>query len=402
MSELALLFKKRMSMFTGGDSTSAPVEMAEQILLSIQYCLNGYRKMPKDQGSNEHGLLPKEPVEECFQKGLKIEERNIKTAKLLLTRLQSSVLPTSNLAYRDTLQRGIPLFFQQYDVQFGAHLDGGSIDYPLAAPVIELSGIEAMLEYLTRLQIEADFISNFSPKAIEVLLNGYSAEYEVLLINIFELVMHNALGLNMLNKLCTTLHLTQPDVALLYSKLSQLADNEIEETALRSLAEVLQMMQLNDAQHLRYYEAAASSFCEQLRQWLALGTIDGLFICGRKLAPPRTEFMDGDMMPDEELRKIISELSECRHTSDKLAMLQRSIHSVADLTEVLAECFGREEYDHVFSLLHHAERQLLNNRISEDLTYCTSQENLQEWKLAFLKYMQSNPHNDGTGLLHPQ
>lgn len=395
IGELALLFKKRMSIFTGGDSTSVPMETAEQILLSIRYCLNGYRKMSLAQGPDKNMLLPKESVETCFQKGLKIEEGNIQAAKALLACLQSSMLTTANIAYRDTLLHGIPLFFQQYDVQFAAHLDGGSIDYPLAAPVTELSGIEAMLEYLTRLQIEADFIGSFTSEAIEALLRAYSAEYEALLVNIFELVMHNALGLQMLGKAYDTLCLTQPDAALLNSKLSRLTDKEMQATVRSSLTEVLQGMQLTDAQHVRYYEAGALSFCAQLRQRLTFGTLEGLFVCMRSSAPPQTEFLDGPMMPDEELREIISELSACRYTSDKLAMLQRCIHSVADLTEVLAECFDKEEYDQVFFLLHPAERQLLSDRIQEDLAYDACEENLKEWQLAFLRYMEVNPRDGG-------
>lgn len=73
-------------------------------------------------------------------------------------------------------------------------------------------------------------------------------------------------------------------------------------------------------------------------------------------------FRDGQMMEDEKLREIIAELMDCSQLSDKLAIIKESVHSLADLKEILNECIYPEEYDAVIGLLTEEEKKFLNHR----------------------------------------
>lgn len=52
----------------------------------------------------------------------------------------------------------------------------------------------------------------------------------------------------------------------------------------------------------------------------------------------------GDKMEDEQYRKIIEEIGQCRFLQDKIAIIKEQIHALADLEDVLldAELTGEE------------------------------------------------------------
>ena len=83
-----------------------------------------------------------------------------KDAKDLLQSVQNNCLVTDVLAYNDTLHGGLSLFFQSYDIDYGTHETQGSIDYPLSNDKMNLTGVDYMLSYLQKLQLENE-ISQF-------------------------------------------------------------------------------------------------------------------------------------------------------------------------------------------------------------------------------------------------
>lgn len=103
---------------------------------------------------------------------------------------------------------------------------------------------------------------------------------------------------------------------------------------------------------------------------------------------PDKRFIDGAQMKDENLRELIHEMKECRYTSDKLSMLQESIKSLADLKEVLSECFWTEEYKEVFSLPSPPEKEILLHHIKRKLK---NEEELHEWEQLLPQYLRDTP-----------
>ena len=101
---------------------------------------------------------------------------------------------------QDTL-RGIGTFFRRYDVRFFAHEIPCDIDYQLAIPVEpEQKGVDYVNRYLERLTLENEFLRRFTRAAMEPILRRYCPDYWGLLINLYEPVATNALGLALLGE----------------------------------------------------------------------------------------------------------------------------------------------------------------------------------------------------------
>ena len=65
-------------------------------------------------------------------------------------------------------------------------------------------------------------------------------------------------------------------------------------------------------------------------------------------------------MPDEALRALIDEIRDCRYVSDKIAMVQRHVHSIRDLADVIGAGFLDEEWPELFAALDDASLCALN------------------------------------------
>lgn len=50
---------------------------------------------------------------------------------------------------------------------------------------------------------------------------------------------------------------------------------------------------------------------------------------------PVFQFEDGEKLDDESFRTIADEIRECRYVSDKISIIQRDIHSITDLVDIL-------------------------------------------------------------------
>ena len=145
LEEVLPLLAKRVRKYTSAESTSVTNETARQILLSILYCL-------EDTNASSMNLITgTESVEERFSSGLKHKQQLLDESRYLLEHIQAHLLPIENDVYKRTILTGIPPFFHDYDVYFGAHLSPGSIDYPLCLEIEGLTGIDFIAEYLLSL-----------------------------------------------------------------------------------------------------------------------------------------------------------------------------------------------------------------------------------------------------------
>ncbi len=67
---------------------------------------------------------------------------------------------------------------------------------------------------------------------------------------------------------------------------------------------------------------------------------------------PKIIFSFGEKMADEQYRKVVEEIGQCRFSGDKVAIIKEQIHSLADLEDVLLDAdLTMEETHNVFSIL---------------------------------------------------
>ena len=100
-----------------------------------------------------------------------------------------------NQSLLDTM-KSIGGFFKKYDCRFFAHQIPCDIDYQLCRPAPDsLMGVDYVIEYLRRICVENDLLRRFDPALTVRLLDLYCPDYKGLLINLYEPVAANALGL---------------------------------------------------------------------------------------------------------------------------------------------------------------------------------------------------------------
>ncbi len=181
--------------FTHGESSSVRVETAESIFNSIAYTVGLFLKtMAPGDGIL---LFQQKPLKEVLRMGRELIRRKFRVAKLMYLECMASRIQTPNLAYDETLE-GLSMFFQAYDMEFGAHETPAMIDYPVSGPPIRTVGIEYMLEYTKRLLDENRELSLFTPGQIHTAMLDYDPGYADLLVNIYEQVIKYASGRSVL------------------------------------------------------------------------------------------------------------------------------------------------------------------------------------------------------------
>ena len=387
------LLARQAQRYTSGDSSSVKEETAQNIFQSIFYTVGVYLKsLPNTDISVE--ILKQKPLTELYREGKKLVETQLEHAKQIYNQFQDNCIATGNHAYNDTLQNGIPAFFYAYDVDYAAHETPASIDYPLSSDKMELTGIEYINDYLQKLLMENQFCKNFTTHDIHCLLRGYDAHYRDLLINIFGIVLTNALGCILADKSALWLNIEPVDRQYLQQKLVNMTKNQLDAILHDASKQLCKEFNISDRLLKTHITATILDLSPRLKNALENNRLEAVFISLKENHPqPAVKFEDGRKMDDELFRRIVDEIRQCRYVSDKLAIVKRKIHSMADLVDILeGYCFFNDEFSQLFQSLGDMELALLSKRLpangaDSDLHYT---ENEKEWHQrldSFLKEM---------------
>lgn len=340
---LWLLLGQRTERYTMGDSTSVPVETAEELFKSICFSIGLYLK---SNGNPE--LLKVENMQVLLSAAWHTIEQYIKKGKLLLQQAENSTPQIKNISLQDTLAE-IRTFFKRYDYRFFAHDVPCSIDYQLCHTVTEnLLGIEYVCEYLRRLVIENTFCSRFDAQTVIMLLQSYCQDYRGLLINIYEAVAVNAIGCALLQGDIKALDITSVDQEVLLDKFKRWPTEEARGKLRTGVVQVCRELGIEDANEQNYLMNIVNGLMPRIKVAVANGSLSNVFLplcSGKKSSQSTVQYIDGELMDDEGLRNLIDEISSCRFVSDKVAMVKQYIHSLQDLVEVLSICFWNEDLD---------------------------------------------------------
>lgn len=161
MLQLLELLTQKCDEWASGESSSLPVEKAQDILASIMYVIH---LASKDQ---QHDDVP---VSELFEKGLVCVQKKLFSCHMLQRRILKNLFNTPNVFYRSTIQGGINGFFKLYSPQFSAHEIHITADYPLCLGRPQLEGVEFIEEYLSRIDAENAFCNLFDPVLVHRLM----------------------------------------------------------------------------------------------------------------------------------------------------------------------------------------------------------------------------------------
>ncbi|MDD3174289.1 MAG: DUF6179 domain-containing protein [Herbinix sp.] len=382
--EIIDLLGKEVERYTNGESSSIPVEKAQVLLQSITYSIGVYLK--SIEMSEKIDMLKQEKISVLFYKGMDTVAAVKNRAKLLLDNLAKNRLMVNNIAYQDTIA-GLSEFFSAYNIEFESHEMPGSIDYPLLETNTTLLGVEYIFDYLRCFSIENEFLNHFSLQAIHDLLMGYHKEAEHMLINLFELVLTNAIGCDLLGLKITELNIPTKDCSWLQSNLEVLNADEIKKKLEEAFDNIRAEFNL-ETDIITYVKVAIPQLVSRVCHNLKTNTLHELFLSFAVKSQEEESFEDGIPMEDETLRDFIEELREIGVISDKVARIQEKVRSLNDFIELLEECFYGREYELVFKMLSETERAILKNKIREEAGVEELADYIpeKEWQKILLEY----------------
>jgi hypothetical protein len=348
---------------------------------SAAYCVGHELKASGSAESALEAVLA-EPVETLYERGKARVDASVMEARTLLELAQEGMLRTGNRAYNDTLRHGLPLFFDGYDSEFGAHESPGSIDYPVRAPA--LCGVEYMLEYLKRLDIENRFCraAHFS----DALLRGYHSGWRDMLENLCALALGCAVGAVLCGKRAAE-PLEFGDAARLAAQLNAMPPIRMERAAGMAFERTLCALGMADAPSRSHLAVVFRGWLPVMRAALRSGYPETAFIAPKRAAAHAARFTDGVKMDDEAFRALTEALRGCSDISEKITMIRERVRSMADLTDLLgAECLYGGEFEALFSALDGETLRLLKARCAPESLHASAAET--EWQRRLARVMQ--------------
>lgn len=378
------LLKIQLKYYTKDESSSVMVELAEKILQGIDYAIGVYLK-----SLNNMNLMIEEVkkycLDEMLKKGHEIIKERVINNKHLLNDINKSKLNTSNYSYTDTIDCGIPLFFNEYDEFFTPHESPGSIDYQLCIDNMNLMGIEYIEKYLSTLNLENEFCCKFNSNEIKELLNGYDLNCDLLLINIFEIVLINAVGLIICDKTLSSLNINNIDRDYIKNKLCFLTledlKNELQEYAYK----LVKILDITNRNLISYINKAILKLTPAIKNSVELDKLEKVFISYVENDDEYIEYIDKEKMSNSKFKRITEKIRESSSVDEKITLIKNNIESLEDLIDMLdAECLFDKEFNIYFEGLSQFEIVLIFKYISD-----LSLDNIydKEWYLIFNKYI---------------
>lgn len=211
-AELLRLLSRQIERYTMGDSSSVPVELAQELLSAVCYVLGISPERPNGRWKE----LAQGDLDGEYQEGLFRIEQKKALGKHLWQTVFDHLPPVESISLLRTL-KSIDSFWKRYDSRFFAHQTPWDMEYPLAVSLPDtLQGIDVINQYLTNLWQENRFLAEYAPDHILPVLARSCPDFADLPVNLFESVAANALALAVLEKPDCPLGLEARELEALY------------------------------------------------------------------------------------------------------------------------------------------------------------------------------------------
>ncbi|MBE6049342.1 MAG: hypothetical protein E7214_01430 [Clostridium sp.] len=377
------VLKDQMTYYTKNESSSINIEDMDELLKSVDFTIGLYLK---EIGNEALKKLKEESLSDIFMAGNKLIKIIFEKDKKLLEKIQNDKLKVKNYSYDDTIDYGLTKFFKAYDDFFEAHIAPCDIDYQIAVNYEEFEGTEYFHKYLVALNMENEFCLKFDVFNINELLRGYSNECEMLLLNVFELVLTNALGLIICNKDPRELNISKMDREIIKSTLDNIEEVNLYDELLNYLDRCFEELLISDSNIKNYSKKVLENIASNIKNARSLEKLENLFISFKTTKERYIEYVDGARLSDEDFRKLSDEAIACVNSIEKIKLINKNIKSIEDLIDILnVECLFEDEYSMYFESLDEVVIILLYKYVSS-MGY---DENFElEWHKKFSEFIK--------------
>lgn len=335
-TDLLLILAKQTEQWSLGESSSIPIEKAQDIMTSILFVI-GIQLKSYQTPEQAIEMLKSEPLNTLFINGLRLVQQKKAICRRLQKRILNHLLATPNVYYRSTIADGINGFFKLYRPQFAAQEIHITADYPVFMGRPQLEGIEFIEKYLRCIQAENAFCVCFAPQDIHHLLCGLTEDYRSIPLNIFEPVLLSALGLIIRNRSPLRLNLTEKDISILQQKFSEQSEMEVQDCLRNALSALNAEMNLPQIS-MQYAALCIPNIVATILNAVKLKTLDKAFLLpAYPEQEPQIVLSYGDRMSDREYQKLVGRILQSDNSEEKIALIFDEIHSLADLLDILSD-----------------------------------------------------------------
>ncbi len=362
---------ERIMKFTRGESCSVKTETAENILLSIFYCIDAYL-MSFDEADESIFTLQTKSIKNIYEEGLALAKTYANECRLLLAVVQQSKIDVELHAYNTTIDEGFSGCFDEYDADFSAHDTTANIDYPVLFDDATMCGISYVKQYLTKLNLENQFCGLLPISEINSLLNNYGSIYEFdyrdMLINIFQLVLSNSIFSLLLGNSAKKLSITKDECALLQDKLRPLNENDCYYLVEKAIEMIISELAITQPDLQNYMRKFKNALAKELMNYVKRSNLEKLIITTQSESIKTINiFEQGSKMDDDSFKDLVEEMLLCKSATDKFNIIKSDIQCLDDFIDILsADCIFDDEYTEIFSMLSDIELAMLVIKICEN------------------------------------
>lgn len=312
--------------YTAGASTSVREETAQGLMACAAYSIgHALKSMPLDAALHD---LKSVPLKMLFDRGQAALRTLLADTKAQYAALLKSGMPLCSVTWQSTMHTGLAEFFAGYNVYDAAHDTPGLLDYPTALPMDGAGGIEYISRYVKRLMLEDSLIRRWPPDEVNGLIRAGGAGDAP--VNVFLLVLTNALGAVLCGRQPAALSLTRDDRDTLRDKLT----NAPLHRTLRAAADVLcKALAVQDKALCYYMSDAAALLAPAVKTALNLHTLQRVFLT-IKSAAETVFFHDAPRMDDKLFRALVTQIEECDDPADRAELVTMNAASIADIVDL--------------------------------------------------------------------
>lgn len=369
---ISSLLGEQIKKYTSSDSSSVKDETASAILCSIYFTIDAYASALQ----NPTDFLKSQSVKEAYYNGLNILKQCFEQTKQLYHEIVQNRLVVPSVFYNETIDRSLPEFFRDYDIEFHAHVTSYIMDYPVLFDDTSAQGVFYIRQYLEKLKTETQFLKWIGQKAMLKTLFGYCRQYLIDIentpLNFFEIVLDQMVFSVLTGKSKRNLSVTPMEFDRFLLEIKNKSHREIRKMILRAFHQINADYMPEDRSFTRYlYKYQLHYINRFLRASDNNGLYNLLVLDGYNPSAGKIVFRDGKQQSDEHIASIVDQVEQCQDTDVKIQIITRNIHSIRDYIDILeADCLYGDEFQTAFETLGDEQIAIIGRILFDDELRC--------------------------------
>lgn len=351
---------------TKGESTSLPVDETTALMASLVYTLDIYLEQ-FDNPDDAVKLLKEEAIDQLIHKGTQMISDQYDEIKEMYLYLVKNKLEVPLDCYHSTIDVAVPTFLKSYNIVFAAQVTATTIDYPLAKDDWDVCGVKYMYTYMKRIILETHFCKMFGDQKVINLLECFGKaikmDYKLELLNIFELVLNNALFLQLAGKDPLNLIFEEEDRKVFVKSMKQWNQKEISLYLKEGADKLIQTLKITDEETVTYIYDYLPTLIKRTKNVLQNNSVDSIILANAKEEQKQKSsiFQSAESMSSRKFQKLTDKISDIYDAEEKAEYIITHIQSIHDLVDIFnSDYLYGDEYDALYSKFGDFELALLS------------------------------------------